>query len=137
MLNHGKGNSIWRATVSQLSATISQQCRFAYAHWSVAYRDPFDEDPSRHCYAHVRVVGRPSNHVALVSWGDPQRGRHGDQIWIACTSKENSICILTGSNIVKGDPIFSPRRTAQVASNPNSAILASAIHQFPLDTIAD
>jgi hypothetical protein len=123
--------------VSQLSATLSQQCNFAYAHWSAAYHDPLGEDTNQHSYAHVRIVGRPSEQLALVSWGDSRRGRYGDQVWTASTSKHDTVCILTGVKIRKGDSIYSVRRTSQAACNYSAAILASAIQQFPLDTIAD
>ncbi|OAJ55753.1 hypothetical protein A6V37_05925 [Paraburkholderia ginsengiterrae] len=71
-----------------------------------------------------------SDHAMLISWSDPTRGHFGDQRWTSARSRCSGLCILTGSIIRRGDPVYKrQRRDASRKITGIEMILAVALER--------
>lgn len=75
----------------------------------------------------VRVLERRSENSMIILWQDATRCYYGDQVWCRCRSATTGVCALSGKSILRGDPVYRPRRGPCPPANAQAMILASAI----------
>ncbi|WP_374956940.1 DUF3331 domain-containing protein [Paraburkholderia sp. BL18I3N2] len=83
--------------------------------------------------ARLEIVDRPSRTTVTVFWSDALSGHYSDQMWRLGRSQVTAVCVLTGTPILIGDPIFRPHcRGRSTPGNRDAMIRADAIcHDLP------
>lgn len=77
---------------------------------------------------HIVILDRPSSDTVLVSWSSSIGCRYGEQTWRKVVARKSGVCILSGHLIVRGDPVFRPKRTRNaMCSNSTAMIKASSV----------
>lgn len=78
--------------------------------------------------ARISIVEQRTPHTLSICWSDPRSGYYSDQVWRIGLARTASVCVLTGSPIRRGDPVFRPRACERhFPANHNRMILASAV----------
>ncbi|GAB2893761.1 hypothetical protein GCM10027093_31550 [Paraburkholderia jirisanensis] len=76
----------------------------------------------------VNIVDKLSSVTISVYWSDPCSGRYAEQIWRMGFARIDAACVLTGTPIRRGDPVFRPHaRATKAPANAGRMILASAV----------
>ena len=79
----------------------------------------------------ISIVEKLSSTTISIRWSDPCLGHYADQIWGIGLARADSICVLSGKPIRRGDSIFRPRAyRSEVPLNRHRMILASAVAEF-------
>ncbi|MPW19243.1 DUF3331 domain-containing protein [Paraburkholderia sp. CNPSo 3157] len=76
----------------------------------------------------ICILEQPSSITLSVYWSDACSGHYADQEWRMGVAREDSLCVLTGMSIRRGDSVFRPRvHGTQCPGNYGRMILASAV----------
>ncbi|HVE10802.1 MAG TPA: DUF3331 domain-containing protein [Paraburkholderia sp.] len=92
-------------------------------------RPAFDScDDSGGQTVRVNILDKLSSVTISVYWSDPCSGHYAEQIWRMGFARIDAACVLTGTPIRRGDPVFRPHaRATKAPANAGRMILASAV----------
>jgi Domain of unknown function (DUF3331) len=78
--------------------------------------------------ATIRIIERLSSSTVSLSWNDPTSLNYSEQIWRMGPAPRNGQCVLSDQSIVRGQPVYRPRRCGkETPLNFSDMILASAV----------
>ncbi|WP_067060958.1 DUF3331 domain-containing protein [Roseateles chitosanitabidus] len=74
----------------------------------------------------IHVLDRPTPRTAAISWSDPGSCHYGYQIWDMAPTKRAGVCVLSGTEILIGDMVYTPR--ADEPSPINAGVMIAAAY---------
>ena len=77
----------------------------------------------------IRILERPTQATAIVSWLEPGRCHYGCQTWKRGRATRAGTCALSQVPISRGEIVFQPRRGSICPRNSEAMILSSAMPQ--------
>jgi hypothetical protein len=63
----------------------------------------------------------------MIEWGDPTSGRLGHQLWRLGKATRQERCAVSGSVVLKGQPIYRPQQGHDRPRNGEAIISASIV----------
>lgn len=81
----------------------------------------------------IRAVERRTITTLNVAWSDPCAGHFAEQQWLRALARFDTVFVLSGVAIFKGDVVYRPRACGtSIPKNSHWMILASEIEHLPL-----
>ncbi|WP_229518108.1 DUF3331 domain-containing protein [Paraburkholderia terrae] len=76
----------------------------------------------------ITILEKLSTKTVSVCWSDSRTGHYADQVWRLGIARISAHCVLTGKQILRGDPVFRPRASETYSpGNKERMMLASAV----------
>jgi hypothetical protein len=76
----------------------------------------------------ITVLERLANSLVALSWHDPTRCNHEEQVWSPSLARRTGQCALSGMCIKRGDSVYRPRTCGGIAPlNGDAMILTTAL----------
>jgi hypothetical protein len=131
-----KGGDMFRDAVMKSSISGPERSGSDCARWMRIIPSPHGDfcpprqrfvGPSEPTEAFVVLLERPTPKTAIVFWRDAGRCFYGDQVWMRGHAATSGQCALSRQVIVRGDPVYKPRRNKTSPLNALCMILANQI----------